>query len=399
MSIVMIALCSGVTGGHIGYNIGIGAQSPKPQTCQQAQKDEAVLCRCNEELDNKNEKVPCPIVTCDDRGQVPDERDREGSEQTPRFPDTIAKIGVGMSRVPRHDFAKRFEMGFPVKASSPGNEEVLILYSHVDALPNTMMNKTQSKGEVPLLTSIAKATTNCDYLNVVLTQVDYDQKICIALMGQQDVPHIQRFARFAKTGPAEVNSSKPLRFVSRLVQEMGPEWQGAPEPQKTRDHWELLHKYFENIDASLDKLRPLAEKAAKSNTLIVMFSNFGQSELIVNLCCSARNRNLDLTSVLFFATDPETLELAEGLGLTAFYDELNFGHLPSAAAETYGDSTFANMMQAKVMCLQMASMLGYDILFQDADMIWYQDPLPYFHDEKLPYADVLIADDGSSLQL
>jgi hypothetical protein len=153
------------------------------------------------------------------------------------------------------------------------------------------------------------------------------------------------------------------------------------------------------MDATLKKLKPLARKAAKNKTLIVMFSNFGQSELIVNFCCSARSRNLDLSPVLVFATDRETLELAEGLGLTAFYDEVNFGKMPSAAAEDYGDSVFSKMMEAKVMCFHMASMLGYDILFQDVDMIWYQDPLPYFHDEKLPYADMYVADDGNIIPL
>jgi hypothetical protein len=91
--------------------------------------------------------------------------------------------------------------------------------------------------------------------------------------------------------------------------------------------------------------------------------------------------------------------LAEGLGLTAFYDEVKFGKTPSAAAEEYGDSVFNKMMEAKVMCFHMASMLGYDILFQDVDMIWYQDPLPYFHDEKLPYADIYVADDGNDSPL
>jgi len=23
--------------------------------------------------------------------------------------------------------------------------------------------------------------------------------------------------------------------------------------------------------------------------------------------------------------------------------------------------------------------LGYDVLFQDVDVIWYKDPVPYFH--------------------
>ena len=41
----------------------------------------------------------------------------------------------------------------------------------------------------------------------------------------------------------------------------------------------------------------------------------------MNFVCAARARGLDLSPVLVFATDEETKELAEGLGLTSFYDE------------------------------------------------------------------------------
>lgn len=178
---------------------------------------------------------------------------------------------------------------------------------------------------------------------------------------------------------------------------MGGTHHYLPDPKVTRKHWSVLHKYFETIDSVLQELRPLTEKAAKHNTLVVMFSNFGQSELIVNFCCSARARNLDLSSVLVFATDEETKELVEGLGLTVFYNKLNFGHLPSTAAGFFGDETFVNLMKAKVMCLQMVSMLGYDILFQDSDVVWYRDPLAYFRNKELPEFDVWIADDGNGL--
>ena len=41
----------------------------------------------------------------------------------------------------------------------------------------------------------------------------------------------------------------------------------------------------------------------------------------MNFVCSAKARGLDISSVLLFATDQETKDLAEGLGLAAFYDE------------------------------------------------------------------------------
>ena len=45
------------------------------------------------------------------------------------------------------------------------------------------------------------------------------------------------------------------------------------------------------------------------------------AELLVNFACSSRARGFDLGNVLVFPTDKETKDLAEGLGLTTFYDE------------------------------------------------------------------------------
>ena len=35
----------------------------------------------------------------------------------------------------------------------------------------------------------------------------------------------------------------------------------------------------------------------------------------------------------------------------------------------------------QVLCVQMVGLLGVDILFQDVDIVWYRNPLEYFHDE------------------
>jgi len=45
---------------------------------------------------------------------------------------------------------------------------------------------------------------------------------------------------------------------------------------------------------------------------------------------------------------------------------------------------FVAMMMAKVICVQVVSMLGYDFLFQDVDIVWYSNPLDYFHNETNP---------------
>ena len=73
----------------------------------------------------------------------------------------------------------------------------------------------------------------------------------------------------------------------------------------------------------------------------------------------------------------------------------NFGNMPSEAARVYGDRRFVAMMLAKVFCVQMVSMLGYDFLFQDVDIVWFKDPLEYF--KSIPVFDVYFQDDGAHL--
>jgi hypothetical protein len=54
------------------------------------------------------------------------------------------------------------------------------------------------------------------------------------------------------------------------------------------------------------------------------------------------------------------------------------------------------MMMAKVIVVQVISMLGYDMLFQDVDIVWYSNPLDYFHSQTGASADydIFFQDDG-----
>jgi len=55
------------------------------------------------------------------------------------------------------------------------------------------------------------------------------------------------------------------------------------------------------------------------------------------------------------------------------------------------------MMFAKVVCVQLITLLGYDLLFQDVDVVWYKDPLPFFHNNTSPIShfDIYFQDDGA----
>jgi len=53
------------------------------------------------------------------------------------------------------------------------------------------------------------------------------------------------------------------------------------------------------------------------------------------------------------------------------------------------------MMLSKVYCVHLVNALGYDVLFQDVDVVWYRDPLPYFHSPESRDFDFYFQDDGA----
>lgn len=47
--------------------------------------------------------------------------------------------------------------------------------------------------------------------------------------------------------------------------------------------------------------------------------------------------------------------------------------------------------------MQLVNSLEYNVLFQDLDVVWYQNPLPFFEDKQSPLAkfDIIFQDDGA----
>ena len=348
-----------------------------------------------------------------------------------RFPqETVGRIASGLSRVNRDEFAALFDTGVPLDASTKGNSEVLILYQHLDSIPSSPTLSYQATAakslhdEIPFIESVHDATVNCDNLHIILT--DYSRpKQCIAIMGQYESFHIQKFMRLppdkdqndnderAETGGGsggKLDSSLPLRLVNRGAQSSGRKSSKVPTKDMTVEYWNtiLLH-YLSNLNTTLEQeLSPIAKSVASysydSNTIIVMVCNYGQSELLLNFICNANSKHLDLSNVLLFATDQETYDMATSLGLTSFYHPNMFGlndstkSMPKQAAKRYADKNFMSMMAAKVFVVQMISMLGYNLLFQDVDVIWYQHPLQWFEEQEKSrnlLFDIYFQDDGN----
>eukprot|EP00536_Pseudo-nitzschia_multiseries_P008843 jgi/Psemu1/257608/estExt_Genewise1Plus.C_2320028 len=319
-----------------------------------------------------------------------------------KFPPKVEKIVYDYATVPRDDFNKLIEIGVPMDDTKKGSEEVFVLYTDQTTLPYKNKNrrgKNARREEGPKEgLNAERALENCETLKVILQEpASKKKKQCIAIVPQWESYHVHKFMRLPKDLQSGIDDSLPLRYVGRGVAENGME-PGVPSLKlHTKPSFKALTEYIQQLDTSLDNLRPVVEEAVmkKSRVMVVMVCNKGQAHLFHNFVCNARARGLDLSRIIMFATDTYTANLSEELGIPVIYDEKIFGDMPENAARAYGDTTFSKMMMAKVYCVHLVISLGYDVLFQDVDVVWHKNPLEYLEVEESKEWDMIFQDDGS----
>eukprot|EP00934_Nitzschia_sp_Nitz4_P005090 Nitzschia sp. Nitz4//scaffold12_size214221//128194//130007//NITZ4_001509-RA/size214221-augustus-gene-0.30-mRNA-1//-1//CDS//3329535047//5080//frame0 len=344
---------------------------------------------------------PCPVCPnvsrlrgVDEGAQGQEEPVVQEKEQAKNpFPDSLSNMFVDYATVSREDFNDHLEIGVPLDDTKDGAEDVIIFYP---------ADRTKPEGLDDLQSiSASKAVENCGIVKVILTQpfARGGSAQCLAVMPQWESYNIYKFMRIGDSGG--LNMKADLRYASRSLNDKGvsigpPEYRAHIKPS-----YEALVEYVQGLDHSLGELKPLIEELLHastnptSKTIIVQVCNYGQIELFHNYLCSAKARDLDYSHVLMFATDLKTYELCKDLGIPAYYNEAIFGSMPEDAAHGYGDRIFAKMMMAKVYCVHMVLMLGYNVLFQDVDVVWYKNPLPYLESPELEKWDLMFQDDGA----
>ena len=237
-------------------------------------------------------------------------------------PPTLNSFVAGIGRVRRDDFARAFDTGIPFMPSRRGNEDVLLLYTHPSSLPSAF-NSTTSSGSIPLLSSPEEAIKNCITVRKILIKPG-ELKSCLAIMGNWPSHHLHTWMREKPSSSGLPNTHEhPLPMTSPYKLQAN-NLIGFPTPKHMNEAFSFFTNYVSRLDETLDKLRPFAKAAAEGklpNTVVVMVCNHGQSELLINFVCSARSRGLDVSQALLFATDAETKELGESLGIRTFYDE------------------------------------------------------------------------------
>jgi len=113
--------------------------------------------------------------------------------------------------------------------------------------------------------------------------------------------------------------------------------------------------------------------------VVVMVVNAGEMDLFANFACSCRVNNISMRNVVVFSGSDDILPLLEALGAIGLYDNNAFARVSRNASFEYLDSIFIDMMWYKSFSVWLLLKMRYNVLFQDVDLVWYRDPVSYFH--------------------
>lgn len=235
------------------------------------------------------------------------------------FPNTVHGYALGMAAVNKTEFTDKFQLGVPLDLPTTRTRDILLLYNGYSAMPKKRKRTLQRSIQH---LSTEEAVENCDFLNIIYTHHDGMRDQCIAIIPQYESYHIMKWMRLPQGKKGGIAKEHELRPVGRGMQANGVDPFKPPIHSKhTVRHWEMLKTYLDSVDDVLKDLKPIVDRIKLKNTVIVMVCNHGQSELLLNFACSTHSRGLDISNIIVFATDEETKQLAESVGLAAYYDE------------------------------------------------------------------------------
>lgn len=113
--------------------------------------------------------------------------------------------------------------------------------------------------------------------------------------------------------------------------------------------------------------------------IILMAINEGEIDLFLNFVCSLNKHNINhiLSKVVVFSGSESILPTIEATGAIALFHE-GFATVSTKASTDYLDRVFVDMMWYKSFSLFLTLNYGFNVLFQDVDLVWFRDPFPFF---------------------
>lgn len=135
---------------------------------------------------------------------------------------------------------------------------------------------------------------------------------------------------------------------------------------------------FVSITEQLD-MRLADHNLKKGDDAVVMVVNEGEIDLFLNFACSCRLHNITLSNIIVFAGSPEVVPLIEATGAIGLF-HVGYATVSKKPSVDYLDRVFVDMMWYKAFSIYLVLRKGINVLFQDIDLVWFKDPMPYFHE-------------------
>ena len=146
------------------------------------------------------------------------------------------------------------------------------------------------------------------------------------------------------------------------------------------------------LDVFIKKVGSPLHPDGSRRTLVTMVANDGVMDLLLNYLCSIeQDTTIDIKDIVVFVGSENMVEVVENMGANAIYST-SLGSMPSHAALGYLDKTFSRMMWFKVTSVYITLFAGFDLLFQDVDVVWFKNPIPYLKSLDM---DIAFMDDGA----
>lgn len=112
--------------------------------------------------------------------------------------------------------------------------------------------------------------------------------------------------------------------------------------------------------------------------VVLMVLNAGEMDIFTNFMCSCRKYNISTDNFVVFSSSNDMIPIVERMGAVGVFHKETFAEAPKHASHEYLDPIFIDMMWYKSFSLWVLLHLGYDVLFQDVDLVWFKSPFPEF---------------------
>ena len=197
--------------------------------------------------------------------------------------------------------------------------------------------------------------------------------------------------------PATSNSinqqSHRVGFTARLTNQYQADY---ARRATIKEENTLLPPLLNGLDGLMTEFKkkvgsPIDPVTNTTRTVIVMVANEGVYDLLLNFVCSAEAVGINKKDIMVFVGTRNFADLVDNLGVNSLYSTA-LGSMPERAAGSYLDDTFSRMMWFKTTSVYLAIKCGFNVMFQDVDLVWLENPVPYLLSID---ADVSFMDDGA----